>query len=87
VGTVRHRGIAFRVYPKDHDQSPNPHVHARLTAGEVRIALLANRSVGLSDEHSPAVVGNVKRSEVKKALAAAAEVYEDLALEWERMHR
>jgi hypothetical protein len=87
VGTVRHRGIAFRVYPKDHDDSATPHVHAQFDAGEVRVALLPDGKVDLSQEHSPAVVGNVKRNDVRKALNAAAEVYAELNMEWERMHR
>ncbi|HEY0396084.1 MAG TPA: DUF4160 domain-containing protein [Candidatus Elarobacter sp.] len=86
MGTVRHRGIAFRVYPKDHDESPTPHVHARFDAGEVRIALLPNEQVALSEEHMPAVAGRVKRNEVRKALEAAAEMYDELAREWGRMH-
>ena len=34
----------------------------------------------------PAVAGRVKRNEVRKALEAAAEMYDELAREWGRMH-
>jgi hypothetical protein len=53
----------------------------------VRISLLAEGGVRLSTEHAPAIVGAMKRSEVRKALDSAAEIYDKLAAEWERMHQ
>lgn len=86
MGTIRHRGIRFRVYPKDHEGSGRPHVHAQLDGGEVRIALLPDRGVALSTEHAVAVVGSVKDTDVRKALDAAVEIHSELLRAWDDMH-
>jgi hypothetical protein len=76
VGSVKGRGVLFRVLPNDHPGAPVPHVHAWIGAGEVVIELMPDRTVRLSERHPVPVRGDVKRSEVRKALNEAAEHYD-----------
>jgi hypothetical protein len=82
--TIRSRGIRLRMYPRDHPQSRVPHVHAWIGSGEVIVELMPDHSVRLSEQHPRPLRGNVKRSEVNKALAEAARCYDLLMAEYER---
>jgi hypothetical protein len=84
MGTIRGQGLLLRVNPRDHPRAQIPHVHAWVGSGEVVIELMPDRSVRLSEQHSLPVRGNVKRSDVKKALAEAARCYDVLMAEYER---
>jgi hypothetical protein len=84
MGSVRGRGVLFRVQPRDHADAPIPHVHAWIGCGEVVIELMPDRSVRLSAKHPLPVRGDLKRSEVRKALNQAAEYYDTLIAEYER---
>jgi hypothetical protein len=86
VGTVQEQGVKFRVYPKDHEGSATPHVHAKFGQGEVIIALLNDGTVALSEEHGSSTAGTVKKNEIRKALRVAREAYAALAAEWKKMH-
>lgn len=84
MGSIRGRGALFRVQPRDHDGARVPHVHAWIGGGEVVIELMPDRTVRLSEQHPLAVRGDVKRSEVRKALNEAVELYDALLAEYER---
>jgi hypothetical protein len=86
MGTIRAGGITFRLYAGDHEGAPIPHVHARFDQGEVVIELLGDRTVRLSTAHRAAIAGAVKRSDVRRALAAAETAYDLLLSEWKAMH-
>lgn len=84
MGTIRGRGVLLKVNPRDHPQAKAPHVHAWVGSGEVVIELMRDRSVRLSEQHSLPIRGNVKRSDVNKALAEAARCYDLIMAEYER---
>jgi hypothetical protein len=76
--------VLFKVQPRDHHGAKIPHVHAWLGSGEVVIELMPDRTARLSEQHPLPVRGDVKRSEVRKALSEAAEHYDALIAEYER---
>ena len=84
MGTIRGHGVLLRVNPRDHPRAQIPHVHAWVGNGEVVIELLHDGSVRLSEQHPIPIRGNVKRSDVKKALLEAARCYFMLIAEFER---
>jgi hypothetical protein len=86
MGSVRFDGVTFRLYAGDHEGAPIPHAHARFDHGEVIIELLDGAVVRLSNAHRAAVLGDVKRSDVHKALDAAEAAYGLLLAEWKAMH-
>ncbi len=86
MGSVRFGGITFRVYAGDHDGAPIPHVHARFDRGEVVLELLDDSAVRLSNAHRSPLAGEVKRSEIRKAITAAEAAYDLLLAEWKAMH-
>jgi hypothetical protein len=65
--------------------APIPHAHARFDHGEVIIELLDGGTVRLSSAHRAAVLGDVKRIDVRKALDAAEAAYDLLLAEWKAM--
>jgi len=87
LGTIRIRGIAFRLYAGDHEGAGVPHVHARFDRGEVVIELLGDGSVRLSRAHREAISGVVKRADVRKALDVAERAYDVLLRGWMEMHK
>jgi hypothetical protein len=86
MGSVRFGGVTFRLYAGDHEGAPIPHVHAKFDRGEVVIELLDDATVRLSNAHRAAVVGDVRQSDVRKALEAAEAAYDLLFAEWKAMH-
>lgn len=84
MGTVRGRQVKFRVYPKDHLPV---HTHAKIGAGEVIIEVRPDGNVALSAVHREPVVGNVKDSEIVRALEEAAEFSKAIRAEWREMQR
>ncbi|MBV8644605.1 MAG: hypothetical protein JO225_11945 [Candidatus Eremiobacteraeota bacterium] len=84
MGTVRGREVKFRIYPKDHAPV---HAHAKVGAGEVIIEVRRDGTVALSAVHREAVVGNVKNSEIVKALREAAEFASAIRREWKEMQK
>ena len=86
MGSVRRDGVEFRVYPKDHEGAPVPHVHAMFDRGDVPISLYGDRSVGISTAHSPDRYRHVRKNVLRNALRAAADAYDELLLEWEAMN-
>jgi MoaA/NifB/PqqE/SkfB family radical SAM enzyme len=84
MGTVRGRQTKFRVYPKDHLPV---HAHAKIGAGEVIIEIRRDGTVALSTVHKESVVGNVKDSEIARALKEAADVWQAIRAEWKEMQR
>lgn len=83
MSTVRVGAIRFKVYPQDHEPR---HIHAFVGSGEVVLDLRSNGTVALAKRGSGAIRGSVTRTEVRKALDAAAEAFELLAKAWEDMH-
>lgn len=86
MGSVRFGGVTFRLYAGDHEGAPIPHVHAKFDRGEVIIELLGDGIVRLSNAHRVAVLGDVKRSDVRRAFEAAEAAYDILLAEWKAMH-
>jgi hypothetical protein len=78
--TVQVGEVWFRVYPQDH--SPR-HVHAFIGDGEVIIDLRSNRTVAVAKRRN--AIRNATRSEVRRALATAAEIFDQLVSLWEQM--
>jgi hypothetical protein len=83
MSAVRVGAVRFKVYPQDHEPR---HIHAFVGSGEVVLDLRSDGTVTLAKRGSGAIRGSVTRSEVKKALSAAAEAFERLAEAWEDMH-
>jgi hypothetical protein len=86
MGSVRFNGVTFRLYAGDHEGAPIPHAHARFDHGEVIIELLDDGTVRLSNAHRVAVLGDVKRSDVRRAIDTAEAAYDLLLAEWKAMH-
>lgn len=84
MGTVFGRQATFRVYPKDHRPV---HAHAKIGAGEVIIEFRKDGTVALSTVHKEAVVGNVKDSEITRALEEAVLLWKQVRAEWKKMER
>lgn len=77
--TIRVGAVQFRVYPQDH---PPRHVHAFIGDGEVIIDLRHDRTVAVADRRN--AVRNATRSEVRRVLAIAADIFDQLVLLWEQ---
>jgi len=86
VGSVRISGVTFRVYAGDHEGALIPHVHAEFDRGEVLLELLDDGTVRFSEVHRSAVIGKVKRSDIRKAIKAAKAAFDRLFAEWKEMH-
>jgi hypothetical protein len=84
MGTVRGRGVKFRVYPKDHLPV---HVHAKIGSGEVIVEVQRDGTVRLSTVHRDPVIGDVKDNEIARALEEAARLAKELRAEWKEMQR
>lgn len=84
MGTVRGHQVRFRVYPKDHLPI---HAHAKIGAGEVIVELRPGGKVALSTVHRESVVGNVKDSEIVRALEEAAEFWQAIRAKWREMQK
>jgi hypothetical protein len=86
MGSVRIGGVTFRVYAGDHEGALIPHVHAEFDRGEVLLELLDDGTVRFSEVHRSAVLGNVKRSDIRRAVEAAKTAFDFLLAEWNEMH-
>ncbi len=84
MGTVRGHKVKFRVYPKDHLPV---HAHGKVGAGEVIIEIRRGGHVALSTVHRESVVGNVKDTEIARALKEAAECWQAIRAEWKEMQK
>ena len=78
MGTIRARGFEFKVFPKDHQPV---HAHVELDKGVLLIAFIDGKVLPLEAR------GTVRAPDVKKALAAAATVYDEIHAEWEQMQK
>lgn len=83
MGSLRFEGILFSIY--SHDHAP-PHVHAKISSGEVIIDLLPDGNVRLSSRANAIRPANLKSSEVRKTTRVAAENYEELMTMWRNIH-
>jgi Domain of unknown function (DUF4160) len=83
VGSLRFGGIRFVVYSNDH---PPRHVHGFAGDTEAIIDLRGNGNVALAERRDAVRPANIKRSDVKKILRAAALHFEELVGLWEEMY-
>jgi uncharacterized protein DUF4160 len=83
VSSERFGGALFVAYPQDHEPR---HVHAFVGETEVIVDLRQDESVALAHRSDAIRPANAKRSDVRKALALAAEYFDELVELWEEMH-
>jgi len=78
MGTIQSRGFALKIFPKDHEPV---HAHVEFDKGVLIIGFS-------DDEVTPLEIrGTVRAPDVKKALFAAAVVYDAVLAEWKKMQR
>jgi hypothetical protein len=77
MGTIRVGEVRFRVY--SHDHTPR-HVHAIIGSGQVKLVLGADRGVSVDGEH------RLNKSELRRAIATAVSVFDQLVTLWEATH-
>ncbi len=82
MGSKRVGGVKFQSYSGDHEGAPTPHVRAHFNEGDVDIELLPDRSIRLSKQHK--TDPHVKMNDMRRALRAAADGYDDLIELWEK---
>ncbi len=83
MSSIRFGGCVFRIYPEDHQPR---HVHGEYGEAEVIVDLMADRTVQLSHRVDRVKPKNAKLRDVRMILKTAAEHFDDLAREWEKMH-
>ena len=81
--SLRFGGVRFVAYLNDH---PPRHVHGFTGGVEVIVDLKSDRTVALANREGTIRPGNAKRSDVRKILRAAAELFDELAALWETIH-
>lgn len=82
MGTIYFGGCRFRIHPQDHEPV---HAHGRYAETIVVVELRPDGTVTLADRDDAIIPGDAKRSDVRKILSAAAQCFEEIAAEWERM--
>ena len=81
MGTIRSGEVRFRIYPQDHEPR---HAHGFIGSGQVIVDLRADGTVALASRKD-CVIG-ATGSEVRKTLNAAADAFDEITAEWEKMH-
>ena len=74
----REAGWSFVIYPGDH---PPPHVHARISGGDVKVQL-----VGFGGDPQVVRIRNVNDRDAWRALAIVYRYQETFLAEWRNIH-
>lgn len=83
MSTVRAGGVRFRIYPQDHEPV---HAHGRYAETVAIVRLHPSGVVALADRGDAVIPADAKRADVRKILNAAAEVFQEIIIAWEKMH-